>query len=83
MSQRDLRRGAVALRRLEVGNVTLLCEEAEHRFSAMGIDLVRTMVRRNDIPVLSLFRSMGFVAGPFTEMEKALPVAARREEDVA
>ena len=65
------------------GKATLLCEEAERRFGAMGVDLVRTMVQRNDIPVLSLFRSMGFVAGPFTEMEKALPAASRSREDVA
>ena len=65
------------------GTATRLCEEAERCFGAMGVDLVRTMVRRNDIPLLALFRSMGFVAGAFTEMEKAIPLAMRRREDVA
>lgn len=65
------------------GKATLLCEAAERRFAALGVDLVRTMVRRNDIPLLSLFRSMGFVAGAFTEMEKALSAAARSREEVA
>jgi ribosomal protein S18 acetylase RimI-like enzyme len=49
-----------------------LCRHAMARFRAMGVPVVRTMVRRNDVPVLSFFRSMGFVAGPFTEMEKTI-----------
>jgi len=54
------------------GLATRLCEEAFRRFGAMGVDLVRTMVRRRDVPMLALFRSMGFVAGPFSELEMAI-----------
>ncbi len=66
-----------------LGLASLLCREAEQRFAAMGVGLVRTMVRRNDVPVLSLFRSMGYVGGPFSELEKQLPVALASEEGAA
>ena len=49
-----------------------LCSHAMARFQQMGVHVVRTMVRRNDVPVLSFFRSMGFVGGPFSEMEKVI-----------
>ena len=62
------------------GVATRLCEEAIRQFGAMGVSLVRTMVRRNEVPVLALFRSMGFVAGPFSEMERAVPATGRVEE---
>ena len=54
------------------GHAALLCSHAMARFHEMGVQVIRTMVRRNDVPVLSFFRSMGFVAGPFAEMEKAI-----------
>jgi ribosomal protein S18 acetylase RimI-like enzyme len=38
-------------------------------FGARGVDRVRTMVRRNDVPVLSFFRSRGFTGGPFVQLE--------------
>ena len=41
---------------------------------------MRTMVRRDDVPLLALFRSMGFAAGPFSEMERAVPTSVPREE---
>jgi ribosomal protein S18 acetylase RimI-like enzyme len=34
-----------------------------------GVNVVRTMVRRDDVPVLTFFRSSGFVAGPYAELE--------------
>ena len=49
------------------------------RFGAMQVLTVRTMVRRNDIPLQSLFRSLGFVAGPFSEMEKSVPVESAED----
>ncbi len=64
------------------GLATRLCAEVTRRFAREGVTLVRTMVRRNHIPLLSLFRSLGFVAGPFSELERrveappeAVPVA--------
>jgi ribosomal protein S18 acetylase RimI-like enzyme len=66
-----------------LGLASLLCREAEQRFATMGVSLVRTMVRRNDVPVLSLFRSMGFVGGPFSELEKPLPAVVASEEGAA
>lgn len=61
------------------GLATRLCEDAIRRFGSMGVGLVRTMVRRNDIPMLSLFRSMGFSAGPFSEMQLAMAPATGAE----
>lgn len=60
------------------GLATRLCREATRRFGAIGVDLVRTMVRRNDVPMLALFRSMGFRAGPFSELERRVPAAASK-----
>jgi ribosomal protein S18 acetylase RimI-like enzyme len=47
-----------------------LSETAIERFGDMGVELVRTMVRRNDVPMLSFFRSQGFAGGPFSELER-------------
>jgi GNAT superfamily N-acetyltransferase len=55
-----------------------LFEEARRRFSDLGVQLVRTMVKRDDVAVLSFFRSQGFFAGPYVEMESPLPVAETR-----
>ena len=60
------------------GLATRLCRDAMKRFGAMGVDLVRTMVRRNDVPMLAFFRSMGFHAGPFSELQRRIPTAARK-----
>lgn len=54
------------------GYAAELCRHAMARFHEMDVNVVRTMVRRNDVPVLSFFRSMGFVGGPFAEMEKVI-----------
>ncbi len=42
------------------------------KFRDMGIDTVRTMVRKDDVQVLSFFRASGFHAGPFIELELEL-----------
>jgi ribosomal protein S18 acetylase RimI-like enzyme len=46
-----------------------LVAEAGRRFARAGVATVRTMVRRNDVPLLAFFRSNGFVGGPFTQLE--------------
>ncbi|MCA9319567.1 MAG: GNAT family N-acetyltransferase [Planctomycetes bacterium] len=51
------------------GIAAALCDAAIQRFAEHGVDVVRTMVRRNDVPVLSFFRSQGFSGGPFSELE--------------
>ncbi len=53
--------------RTAVGSALL--QEACARFRAAGVDRVRTMVRRTDVPVLSFFRSNGFVGGSFVQLE--------------
>lgn len=62
------------------GLATRLCDEAAKRFGALGVGLVRTMVRRDDVPMLALFRSMGFSAGPFSELEMRVPVGTLTKE---
>jgi ribosomal protein S18 acetylase RimI-like enzyme len=47
-----------------------LVEAATRRFAALGVRRVRTMVRRDDVPVLRFFRSRGFTAGPYLELER-------------
>ena len=51
------------------GVASELLREACRRFAIEGIRQVRTMVRRNDVPVLSFFRSNGFVGGSFVQLE--------------
>jgi ribosomal protein S18 acetylase RimI-like enzyme len=46
-----------------------LVAEAGRRFRRAGVSTVRTMVRRNDVPLLAFFRSNGFVGGTFTQLE--------------
>ncbi len=53
--------------RAGIGN-TLLAESCR-RFHAAGVSRIRTMVVRNEVPVLSFFRSNGFVAGSFVQLE--------------
>ncbi len=60
------------------GVATRLCNEAIERFGTFGVSHVRTMVRRNDVPMLAFFRSMGFQAGPFSELEQDIPVTPRK-----
>ncbi|MCC6785620.1 MAG: GNAT family N-acetyltransferase [Planctomycetes bacterium] len=51
------------------GVARALVDEARRRFAALGVRHVRTMVRRNDVAILSFFRSAGFVGGPFVQLE--------------
>jgi len=61
-------------RRLRSRVATRLLEEAGRRFRATGVGMVRTMVRRNDVPMLSFFRAAGFEGGSFVELERNLEV---------
>jgi len=54
---------------LRHGVASSLLAEACRRFEQAGIAQVRTMVRRNDVPVLSFFRSNGFTGGSFVQLE--------------
>ncbi len=54
------------------GVATALLDEACRRFRAAGVDRIRTMVRRTDVPFLSFFRARGFVGGPFVQLEREL-----------
>jgi len=54
------------------GVATALLEEACRRFRADGVERVRTMVSRGDVPFQSFFRARGFVGGPFVQLERGL-----------
>jgi ribosomal protein S18 acetylase RimI-like enzyme len=54
------------------GHASTLLEEACRLFRAAGVTTVRTMVRRDDIPVLSFFRARGFTGGAFYQLERSL-----------
>jgi ribosomal protein S18 acetylase RimI-like enzyme len=51
------------------GVASELLAETCRRFREAGVTRLRTMVRRNDIPVLSFFRSNGFAGGPYVQLE--------------
>ncbi len=54
------------------GIASRILDVARERFAEFGVQLMRTMVRRDDLPMASFFRSHGFVAGPYAEMEKTI-----------
>ncbi len=54
------------------GMAGVLLDAVLQRFKAMGVSKVRTMVRRNDVPVLAFFRSSRFVGGPYVQLERDL-----------
>lgn len=56
--------------RARKGLATLLFRHANEELARLGVKLVRTMVRRDDVPVLTFFRSQGFAAGPYIELER-------------
>lgn len=62
--------------RAREGIASRLLGEACTRFGAAGVATVRTMVRRDDIPVLSFFRRWGFVGGSFYQLEMGLEAEA-------
>lgn len=41
-------------------------------FRAVGVNHVRTMVARDNVPIHAFFRSQGMAAGPFLELEMRL-----------
>jgi ribosomal protein S18 acetylase RimI-like enzyme len=49
-----------------------LCREVCSTFKSLDIRTVRTMVRKDDVEVLSFFRASGFRGGPFIELELEL-----------
>ena len=57
---------------LRRGVASTLLGEACRRFHAAGVRRIRTMVRRNNVPVLSFFRANGFAAGSFVQLELEL-----------
>lgn len=57
---------------LHHGVASALFREARDRFAALGVTLLRTMVRREDVPVQTFFRNQGFAAGPYMELELSL-----------
>lgn len=46
-----------------------LCREVCLKFKSLNITSIRTMVRKDNLDLLSFFRSSGFRAGPFVELE--------------
>lgn len=57
---------------LRRGVARALLDESRARFSEAGVRLLRTMTRKDDVPTLTFFRSAGFEAGPYVELE--LPI---------
>ena len=51
------------------GIASALLGDAVARLRAIGVSTVRTMVRRNDVPVLTFFRTNGFAGGPYVQLE--------------
>ena len=51
------------------GIASSLLAEAVRRLRAAGVSTVRTMVRRNNVPVLTFFRTNGFAGGPYVQLE--------------
>jgi ribosomal protein S18 acetylase RimI-like enzyme len=51
------------------GVASSLLAAACETFRSAGVERVRTMVRRDDVPVLSFFRAAGLVGGPFVQLE--------------
>ncbi len=58
-------------RRARAGVGSALLRAACDAFRARGVATVRTMVRRNDVPVLAFFRSSGFAGGSYVQLERA------------
>jgi ribosomal protein S18 acetylase RimI-like enzyme len=57
---------------LRRGVGSALLEEACRAFRKAGVAKVRTMVRRNDVPVLAFFRASGFAGGAYVQLERDL-----------
>jgi len=51
------------------GVASALLREGCGRLRATGVSVIRTMVRRNNVPVLTFFRTNGFAGGPYVQLE--------------
>ncbi|MCP5022591.1 MAG: GNAT family N-acetyltransferase [bacterium] len=51
------------------GRGSALLKQARECFGTLGVTSLRTMAARTNVPTLSLFRSHGFVGGPFVQLE--------------
>ena len=55
--------------RARKGVGSALLAELCRRLQAPGVSTIRTMVRRNNVPVLTFFRTNGFAGGPYVQLE--------------
>lgn len=55
---------------VRLGLASNLLDEAVAQLKQAGVTTVRTMVRRNNIPVLTFFRTNGFIGGPYLQLER-------------
>jgi ribosomal protein S18 acetylase RimI-like enzyme len=62
------------------GIASALLAEACRRLRASGVATIRTMVRRNNVPVLTFFRTNGFSGGPYVQLEQTWNPAGRKEQ---
>jgi ribosomal protein S18 acetylase RimI-like enzyme len=62
------------------GIASALLAEACRRLRAAGVATIRTMVRRNDVPVLTFFRTNGFAGGPYVQLELDADTPPGRED---
>lgn len=51
------------------GVASAMLAEAVRCLREAGVTTVRTMVRRNNLPVLTFFRTNGFAGGPYVQLE--------------
>jgi ribosomal protein S18 acetylase RimI-like enzyme len=51
------------------GIASAMLTEAVRCLREAGVSTVRTMVRRNNVPVLTFFRTNGFAGGPYVQLE--------------
>ncbi|MCC7431227.1 GNAT family N-acetyltransferase [bacterium] len=54
------------------GIALALCRQVCLKFKELKINTIRTLVRKDEVSVLSFFRASGFKAGPFIELELEL-----------
>lgn len=55
---------------VRMGLASNLLDEAVAQLKQAGVTTVRTMVRRNNIPMLTFFRTNGFIGGPYLQLER-------------
>jgi len=62
------------------GIASALMAEACRTLRASGVATIRTMVRRNNVPMLTFFRTNGFSGGPYVQLEQTWNPAEPDEE---